>query len=50
MNEEPTDLEDLSEGEQTKLQNENPELFLKLHEEWRKFNLYFMGIDDAEDE
>lgn len=32
-----SDLEDLSEEEQTELQEKNPELFLKLRENWESF-------------
>lgn len=45
-----SDLEDLSEEEQTELQEKNPELFLKLHEKWEKYYRRLMGVDNDDDE
>ena len=42
-------LEDMSEEEQTELQEKNPELFLKLYEQWEKFYLQLMGADNDDE-
>ncbi len=44
-----SDLEDLSEEEQTELQEKNPELFLKLRENWEKFYRQLMGVDNDDE-